>query len=156
MPHSRRGIFGAFRWLIRSTSNSTRGVVHPCAQAVTHMAMLQPSSHLYSHIATPLQLHRPHHYMPHSCTATSLPPSQLHTSPPLSHPHGPHCSISHSCIYYTTAPIAATHAMSPHASLLHGPCCPPCSCTVSLHTSQLHSITACISKKKPAYNCLTM
>jgi hypothetical protein len=67
----------------------------------------------------PSCLYMPYHHMPHSCMAMSLPPSQLHMSLP---------------------PITAVHALSLHASPLHGPHHPPCSHTVLLRASQLHML----------------
>jgi len=86
--------------------------------------MLLLPLHLYSHIAAPLQPHRPHCCAPHSCMAMFLPPLQLHTLPP---------------------PIAAAHAQLLHALPLYGPCCPSCSC--------IHCIAICLAATWPCY-CL--
>src|SRR5216683_2135372 len=61
-----------------------------------------------------------HGHAPHSM-AISLPPSQLHTSPPLSHLHGPCRSTLHH-IHFVAAPIAAAHTTLPHTLQLHRLC----------------------------------
>src|SRR5216683_3346077 len=81
--------------------------------------------------------------------AISLPPSQLHTSPPLSHLHGPCRSTPHSCTHYIAAPITAAYATSPCTLQLHGHIVasltamhmsPPLSHLCGPHCSTLHHI----------------
>lgn len=100
---------------------------------ITAFLQLHTPHYCCLHMLPPSQLHMPHHHVPCSM-AMSLPPSQPHTSPPLSHLHGPCHSI-----HYVAAPIAATHAMLLHALLLHGPYCPPHS---HIHCVAMHLIIA--------------
>jgi hypothetical protein len=85
---------------------------HVAAPPRTFMATLLPPSSCTATSLPPLQPCLLHRRML-SCTATVQPPSQLHTSPPLCHLHGPCCSTPRSGMHYAAAPIAATHTMSP-------------------------------------------